>query len=626
MTAINSLDELNFAVRKLGQTESALQEVARIAQQDLARIAVEMSETERLILRKGDILNALNLLQLKAQEKNKGIFESLLTSLVQEVMPGKQDQVVLTSAMKNNRASLDFDILCDGNLENISEDKGGSISNIVAMGLRFIVLARHPNRRVLLLDEADCHLKGEYIPAFAAVMRQLASKMGIQVIYISHHSPANFVGYGRVLELYRDQGKTHARVCHEESEEDKQIESMGAFRYVRLRDYGPHENLFVELSPGLNVITGDIDLGKSKVIQSIVDLMNNNGEERRIRHHRPYMSVELGLEEGMSLHWQYQRKGSKRTLMQLKNEAGEVLETSDIGTSVPEWLDTYLAMPLVNGENIHFQSQKQSNYLLSSTDYTSIKRAEMLPLGRESRDVQRMIQLFNVRLASARQTFAQLQKQMANVKNTLAILAPVLDEPMDLDLLDQSVATLTELSKRKVELAAIAGELEGKRSILRDLDPGLKQLAEMTPVMPELKVKREMASVFANLEFALGQKAILDDLNNLPVAPVMPTLHNLEGLKAMGTELGGLYKLRDMMQSLTDLEQAPQVTLKATDEMRQVMTQATELKQRREQVIAQLSACQQQKTAIAQQKQTLIKALGGICPSCQQPMEGHAHD
>jgi len=626
MTAISNLDDLSFAVRKLGQTEIALQEAARIAQQDLARIAVEMSETERLIVRKNDILNALNLLQLKAQEKNKGVFESLLTSLIQEVMPGKKDEVVLTSAMKNNRASLDFDILCNGNLENISEDKGGSIANIVAMGLRFIVLARHPNRRVLLLDEADCHLKSEYIPAFASVMRQLAAKMGIQVIYISHHSPANFIGYGRVLELYREQGKTHARVSHEESEEDKQIESMGAFRYIRLRDYGPHENLFVELAPGLNVITGDIDLGKSKVIQAVVDLMGNKGEERRIRHGRPFFGVEIGLEEGMSLHWEYQRKGSKRTQMQLKGAGGEVLESSDIGTGVPEWLDMYLAMPLVNGENIHFQSQKQPNYLLSNGDYTSIKRAEMLPLGRESRDVNRMIQLFNARLADARQTFAVLQKQMGHVKNTLAILAPILDEPMNLDLLEESISTLAELSKRKVDLAAIAADLEGKRSILRDLEPGMAQLREMQVISPELKVKPEMAQVFADLEHVLARRDILTGLKDLPKAPTMPVLHNLDALRAMGIELSGLYKLRDMMVSLQDLEKAPQVILKATPDMAQAVEHLAQLTQRQAQVKEQIATCQQQKSKIAHDKQTLIAALGGMCPTCQQPMKGHQHD
>lgn len=625
MTSINSTDELNFAVRKLGQSEVALREVARIAQQDLARIAVEMSEAERLIVRKNDMLNALNLLQLKAQEKNKGVFESLLTSLIQEIMPGKKDEVVLSSAMKNNRASLDFDILCNGNLENISEDKGGSIANIVAMGLRFIVLARHPNRRVLLLDEADCHLKSEYIPAFAAVMRQLASKMGIQVIYISHHSPSNFIGYGRVLELYRDQGKTHARVSHEESEEDKHIESMGAFRYVRLRDYGPHENLFVELAPGLNVITGDIDLGKSKVIQAVVDLMGNKGDERRIRHGRPFFNVEIGLEEGMSLNWEYQRKGSKRTLMQLKSASGEVLENSDIGTGVPDWLDMYLAMPLVNGENIHFQSQKQPNYLLSNGEYTSIKRAEMLPLGRESRDVHRMIQLFNVRLAGARQTFTVLQKQMAFVKNTLAILAPILDEPMDLDLLEQSVSTLSELTKRKIDLAAMATDLEGKRSILNDLKPGLEQLASMPVKAPELKVKPQMTNVFTELEQVLARRDILEELNQLPCAPTFPALHNLDGLRAMGVELGGLYKLRDMMLSLKDIEQAPQVTLKATPEMRHVVEQLTQLGQRNDLAKGQVNACRLQKVKIAHDKQKLIEALGGICPSCQQPMEGHDH-
>src|SRR5690606_26332022 len=181
---------------------------------------------------------------------------------------------------------------------------GGSIANIVGMGLRFIVLTRHANRRVLLLDEADCHLKSEYIPAFAAVMHQLTKKLGIQVIYISHHSPSNFIGYGRVHEIYREDSKTQSRILHDEELDEDAEESMSAFRYIRLRDYGPHENLLTELSPGLNLITGDNDLGKSKIIQAVVNLMNNEGLERRIRHGRPFFSVEIGLEEGMSLLWQ----------------------------------------------------------------------------------------------------------------------------------------------------------------------------------------------------------------------------------------------------------------------------------------------------------------------------------
>lgn len=626
MNAPIQIEELSLNVRKLGQHEAALQEVARIAQQEMARIAVEMSESERIILRKDEMLKALNRLQIKAQEKNKGLFEGLLTNLVQEVMVGKKDQVVLTSTLKNNRASLDFDILCDGNLENISEDKGGSIANIVAMGLRFIVLARHPNRRILLLDETDCHLKSEYIPAFAAVMRQLAVKMGIQVIYISHHNPANFVGYGRVLELYSEKGKTHSRISHEETDEDKQLETMSAFRYLRLRDYGPHENLLVELSPGLNIITGDNDLGKSKVIQAIVDLMANNGEERRIRHKRPFFEVEIGLEEGMTLSWKYQRKGSKRTQMTLKNSEGLEIETSDIGTGVPAWLDMYLSTPEVNGENIHFHSQKHPNYLLSSTDYTSIKRAELLPLGRESREVHRMIQLFNVRLSDARQNFTRLQRDMLQVKNTLAILAPILDDPMDMDQMEEGLTGIRSMLLQQERLQNAATRIANLQAIASDMSSMMASLSEHKSTALELKCSPTMGPSLINLEQLVERESILADMDKVKRTAEVPELHNLDAIRRIGVELGSLSKLSAMMAALQDLEPMPSVEIKASKPLMDAINAVADGQARYDSNAVQIKRCSEQKIGLAKNKAELFAKMGGVCPTCDNPLEGHSHD
>lgn len=625
MSAMN-LEDLALSVRRLEQAEVGMQESARIAQQDLARIAVEMSDTERFLLRKDDMLAALNRLQIKAQEKNKGLFENLLTNLIQEVIPGKKDQVVLTSTLKNNRANLDFDILCNGELENIIKDKGGSIANIVAMGLRFIVLARHPNRRILLLDEADCHLKSEYIPAFAAVMRQLAVKMGIQVLYISHHSATNFVGYGRVIDIYRESGKTHSRVLHEESDEDKAIESMSAFRYIRLRDYGPHENLLVELSPGLNVITGDVDLGKSKVIQAVADLLENNGEERRIRHNRPFFNVEIGLEEGISLSWDYQRKGSKRTRMVLKDAQGQEIETSDSGTGVPEWLDMYLSMPLVSGESIHVHDQKHPHYLLSETEYTSIKRAEMLPLGRESRDVQRMIQLFNSKLASARQDFTRLQKELNQVKNTLAILAPVLDEPMDLDGLHEGMVGIRAMVADHAKLQQSIQRIESLVSISEDMKTLMDDLKAQAPADVALKATPEMRKTIVDLQSASARRDILAELAGIPKAADAPTLKDVEGVKSIGIRLGSLSKISEMMKGLKTLEKAPVIELKASAEMVTTLASLESKTTRRKELVDQLGICKLTAEKVASAKSVLFTKMGGICPTCEKPLEGHNHD
>lgn len=305
---------------------------AKHAKSEVARISNEIAEHDRLLERKDEVLKTLNEAQIRAQAKNKGVYEGLLTDLIQEVMPNNYDKVVLTTGIERNKASLDFDIMVDGELENIAEDQGGSICNITAMGARFIVLARHPNRRVLLLDESDCHLREEYIPAFAAVISQMAIKLGIQVLFISHHPASHFVGYGRVIELYREGRTTHSRILSEEGPLPEGYEPPAtAFRYVRLQNFGRLQNALIDLSPGLNVITGDNNLGKSKLMQAIAELSTFDAKARRITHKRPFFEVELGLEEGMSLHWRYARSGKNKTTVTLKDANGDNIEFSDDG-------------------------------------------------------------------------------------------------------------------------------------------------------------------------------------------------------------------------------------------------------------------------------------------------------
>ena len=58
------------------------------------------------------------------------------------------------------------------------------------MGLRLIALsqldpARH--RPFLVLDEQDCWLRPDLVPGFVRLIAAIARRLGIQVLYISHH-------------------------------------------------------------------------------------------------------------------------------------------------------------------------------------------------------------------------------------------------------------------------------------------------------------------------------------------------------------------------------------------------------------------------------------------------------
>ncbi|MBD8615300.1 AAA family ATPase [Pseudomonas putida] len=624
---LQTLDSLNLMTSGLIRQEARLLGIAQQAKMDMAHVAVEIAECDRLLNRKDDVLRQLGLLQQQAQAKNKGVFEELLTSLIHEIMPHKKgEQVVLSSTLRQNLAALDIDINSNGNLENISRDKGGSIANIVAMGMRFVVLARQPNRRVLFLDEADCHLREEYIPAFAAVMQQLAQRLGIQVIYISHHPAAFFQGFGRIIEIYKQDGQNHAQTLSDEQVPEGHEYPENAFRYIRLRDFGPHENVLVELGGGLNIITGDNDLGKSKVITAVGELLANDGQEARIRHDRPFFEIEIGLEMGMSLLWKYKRTGSQKTLMELKDKEGQVVESSTLGSGkVPDWLHTYLAMGLVNDKNIHVHHQDEPKYLLSS-HYTSIDRAKMLPLGRESRDVLRMIQIFNQQVIEARSKKKGLDAQLMKVRNLLQALSPLLDSDESTDDFELAINRLKERCTHTARMKIVGAKLSEIQVKKAALENGLSSIERI--VLPTVNLSRshDMQVLSSRME---KTKAVIDcfkDLSLIPKVSTSPVLRDAPGMLRLGVKIKAT---QDAITALSSLGEIPACTpiqiadrSRMTDLIVRVETTGDKITSR----LRDLDNCQKQSKVIKAEKEEIIKALGGTCPTCLQSMNGvHAH-
>ena len=620
------MKDLRQTVRQLVAKEVSLRQKAQSAQDEQARISGEIAEHDRLLSRKDEMLATLHDAQVEAQAKSKGMFEELLSSLVNEVMPHVADKVVFTSTIFQNKPSLDIDIEVDGELENVAEDQGGSIANIIAMGLRFIVLARHPNRRVLLLDEADCHLREEYIPAFAAVMGQLATKMGIQVLYISHHNPSHFMGYARVLELYREGRVTNARILAEESTYPEDYEPPEtALRYVRLKNFGRLQNALIELSPGLNVITGDNNLGKSKLLQAITELSVNNAKERRITHKKPSFEVEIGIEEGMSIHWSYKRSGNQKRLLELRNEQGNVVHSSTDGKGVPDWLDTYLAMPLVNGQNIHYHSQKLPNYLLGD-EFSSIDRAKMLPLGRESRDVMQMIKLFNADVAAASQDRTRLLRDLNKQDNLVAAMSLILENQIDLIALQEDCDRLLAFRQDMVEMKELIDRLEHLKLLEEMYLTGLDTLEREVVIPVELKPTSELASIIDKLEVLRAKAAALEPVCDIPPAVPEPTLHDLTKITDIGKRLKVLRAVEKELLRVDELPEAAPAELKDHSDLLKVIESLETLKARIVRGENLIKGAEDDLLAIAAEKKEIIAELGGICPTCDQSMGDHSHD
>ncbi len=122
--------------------------------------------------------------------------ETNLTHAVREIL-GQDRKVVSRREVKNGRLFIEFEMENAGEPEHILAGQGGSVCNILSVGLRLVALsqldpARH--RGFLALDEQDCWLKPELVPKFVDIIARIAKRLSLQVLYISHHPMDLFAG------------------------------------------------------------------------------------------------------------------------------------------------------------------------------------------------------------------------------------------------------------------------------------------------------------------------------------------------------------------------------------------------------------------------------------------------
>ena len=127
-----------------------------------------------------------------------------LTYALQEVL--EQDlKVVSTTEVKKGKATISFSVEREGHQEDILTGQGGSVCNIISVGLRLIALSQLPDRehrRFLILDEQDCWLRPDLVPRLMAIIHTIAQKLNFQLLVISHHDISLFREYAdRIYRL-----------------------------------------------------------------------------------------------------------------------------------------------------------------------------------------------------------------------------------------------------------------------------------------------------------------------------------------------------------------------------------------------------------------------------------------
>lgn len=207
-------------IRSLERRLDRLEALAETLHGDHARVRDALE-------RANDFLVLAPKAQEELEELSKALFgkildevEANLTHAIREILG--QDRVVTTvREVKGSRLQVQFQIRNQGRedeIEDILTGQGGSVCNILSVGLRLIALSQLPEERhrpFLVLDEQDCWLKPALIPQFMKLINQIAVRLGLQLLVISHHPLDLFAeAADRVFELRpdREHGATVTRM------------------------------------------------------------------------------------------------------------------------------------------------------------------------------------------------------------------------------------------------------------------------------------------------------------------------------------------------------------------------------------------------------------------------------
>jgi ABC-type glutathione transport system ATPase component len=171
------------------------------------------------------VTQALEALNEQLFQKLLGAVQEKLTIALQEIL--EQPIVVKAEAdFKRGAATVEFSIERNGQPEDILRGQGGSVANILSVGLRMFALAtldEAQHRRFLVLDEQDCWLRPDLVPRLVKIVHEAGRALGFQVLMISHHDTALFERYAdRIYQFIPDgeNGVTVKLVADQPAEAD----------------------------------------------------------------------------------------------------------------------------------------------------------------------------------------------------------------------------------------------------------------------------------------------------------------------------------------------------------------------------------------------------------------------
>lgn len=464
----NIIVEKSEDIKYINETLSQMLAKKSLLEKEYNALKSEVSLSMVRVSWQPDVKEFLDYLQWQEHEKSVGAYEKLLSAFMEEVLPGYR-KVVFELTTERNAPALNIFIKKGENMppEDALMGTGGSVTNILVTGLRIISLLRSGKRKFLVLDEPDCWLNPDYIPAFSKVINEMAKELGIQIFLISHYVNSTFSGIDHTVHLYKNGNRLDTNILGEIPIWEDGEEGI---KSIMLRDFQAHTDTYIPLSPGVTLLTGDNDIGKSAIVTALRSIFYGKGNKTNIRHFCDKASVSIEFTGNRLLCWERNNKGKYKESYVMLDENHDIdnpLHRND-GASLPDWLMEETGIGLIDGLDIQLAWQKEPLSLLGEAPPM---RAKALAVGSEADYVQGMMGLSKEDFNDAKASVKQGEKKLESWRVQLEYLKDIGKLKQNYDLINEEIQGSQENIKKIQRVKELISKIEVLSNKKEDFSP-----------------------------------------------------------------------------------------------------------------------------------------------------------
>ncbi|WP_046864301.1 AAA family ATPase [Microvirga massiliensis] len=571
------------ATAALGRAEMRRDELLR-RRRDLTA-AIELAKG-RLTL-KDEVETFIEAVHQETSRRNLGRLEALLSALVQEVLPGEKP-VALELSTERGLATLD---VCarrpDGSLEDVLEDNGGALTNVVGMALRLIAVVKADVGRFLALDEADCWIAPDRVPAFYGVLEDGAARLGVQCLAVSHHDPLAFGAATRISTVVGDAATGVTISCA--SPDPVWDDALPGLRYIRLQNVQAYRDATLKLSPGVNALIGPNNRGKSTLIRALRAVFYGEARDSLVRAGEKSATIEIGLAGGRVLRFSRQPRRNPVNLWSLHEADGSVVEENGLrhetgGRAVPGWVESLSRITRVEGLDVHVAHQKFPVFLLGEP---ASRRSAVLSIGQEAAYIRDMLQIHRERCARDAALVRTGERELGEISEDL--------KPLE---------GLGDIAARLAEARELASDIRMEEISLQRLNIHVARLGKVASGLARIRDRRHALERLPPSDELDGIRSGAQRSQDLArIAERVCSVHrDAARLRARRAILAGLPASAPLLEDASSAARASSRLATLSSAVAGARQRVQNLRQEVQPSLAAIDA--------------VITAQGGLCPTC----------